>query len=177
MRLRRGDGGGDAEVEIVARQGSALRVRIDGRESAASFEPAADGGAVITLGGRRDRVFAVKLKDRILVAVGPAAFEFREVPEGRSPGARGLAAPEVTAPMPGKVLRILVSEGQTAAAGDGLVVLEAMKMETTLSAETPARIKRVVVAEGQMVDHGAVLLELAPVTPAPSPDESAPRDR
>jgi 3-methylcrotonyl-CoA carboxylase alpha subunit len=176
MRLKRADGGGEFEVEVVARESTTVRARIDGREVRASVEPTADGGAVITLGGWRSRVFAAKVKDRILVALGPAAFEFIEVAEGRSHAARGLAAPEVTAPMPGKVLRILVDEGQTVGAGAALVILEAMKMETTLSAETPARIKRVRVAEGQMVDHGAVLLELAPVSPLPSPAESGPQD-
>ena len=64
--------------------------------------------------------------------------------------------------MPGKVLKILVSDGQAVAAGDPLIVLEAMKMETTLFAEGAAVIRKVRVEANQMVDHGAVLLELSP---------------
>ena len=54
-----------------------------------------------------------------------------------------LAAPEVTAPMPGKVLKILVAEGDSVEAGDALAVLEAMKMETTLYAESAATVKKI----------------------------------
>jgi biotin carboxyl carrier protein len=176
MKLRRVDGGGEFEVEILAREGAALRARINGREVQASVEPAAGGGALIVLNGQRHRVFGAKIRDRILVTAGPASFEFKEIEEGRSHALRGLAAHEITAPMPGKVLRILVIEGQQVEAGDGIVVLEAMKMETTLSAESPALIKKVLVNEGQMVDHGAVLIELAPVRPAPSPHESGTRE-
>lgn len=172
MKLRRADGGGEFEVEILARKDATVRARINGREVEASLEPAPEGGAVIVLNRQRYRVFGAKIRDRILVAAGPASFEFKQIEEGRSHALRGLAAHEITAPMPGKLLRILVKEGQQVEAGDGLVVLEAMKMETTLSAESPARIKKVLVSAGQMVDHGAVLIELAPVSPAPSPHVS-----
>ena len=57
----------------------------------------------------------------------------------------------------------LVKEGARVAANDPLIVLEAMKTETTLSAESPAMVKRVCVQVGQKVDHGATLIELAPV--------------
>ena len=89
--------------------------------------------------------------------------------------ARGLAAAEITAPMPGKVLKVLVHDGDLVEAGQALVVIEAMKMETTLAAESAALVKHVRVEEGQTVDHGAVLIELSP-PPASSGRESAPRD-
>ena len=79
----------------------------------------------------------------------------------------------MTAPMPGKVLKILVSEGDTVAAGDLLVVLEAMKMETTLFAEGAAVIRKIGVTAGQMVDHGAVLLELSPAADSSASESPA----
>ena len=76
--------------------------------------------------------------------------------EGRAAASRGgLAAPEVDAPMPGKVLKMLVAEGEPVEHGDPLIVLEAMKMETTLYAESPAIVAKICVVAGQMVDHGA----------------------
>ncbi len=181
MRLR--SAGGDFEVEILANpnpgDGSAIRARIDGREIDASFERTAGGGAVIVINGSRGsrhRVFGAKIRDRIQVAAGPASFEFQEIEERGARASRGLAAREIVAPMPGKILRILVGEGAQVESGDGLIVLEAMKMETTLAAESPARIKKILVNEGQMVDHGAVLIELAPATPAPSTRESGSPD-
>ncbi len=74
-----------------------------------------------------------------------------------------LMSPTVDAPMPGTVLKILVKEGARVATNDPLLVLEAMKTETTLSAESPAVVKRICVQAGQKVDHGATLIELAPV--------------
>ncbi len=77
--------------------------------------------------------------------------------------------------MPGKVLKVMVRVGDLVEPGQALVVIEAMKMETTLAAESAALVKRVRVEEGQTVDHGAVLIELSP-PPVSSARESAPRD-
>jgi 3-methylcrotonyl-CoA carboxylase alpha subunit len=63
-------------------------------------------------------------------------------------------------PMPGLVRAVLVSEGQEVAEGDRLVVIEAMKMEHTLSATRDGRVAEVVVAEGQQVEAGAMLVRL-----------------
>lgn len=72
-----------------------------------------------------------------------------------------LAPPQIVAPMPGKVLQVLVRAGQRIATGDGLLVLEAMKMEHRIAAEAAATVRTVHVADGQMVDAGIVLVELA----------------
>lgn len=71
-----------------------------------------------------------------------------------------LAPPQIVAPMPGKVLQVLVRAGQHIAAGDELLVLEAMKMEHRIAAEAAATVRAVHVADGQMVDAGIVLIEL-----------------
>ncbi|MGO9452007.1 MAG: acetyl-CoA carboxylase biotin carboxyl carrier protein subunit [Candidatus Binataceae bacterium] len=162
MKLRQSADNREFDVEIAARDGAALSARIDGREVSARFEPIAGGGGIITIADRRFRIASARRKDAILVAVGPRTFEFSRVEEGARRGAHGFAAAEITAPMPGKVLRVMVKEGDVVQPGQPLVVLEAMKMETTLAAESAAIVKRVPVNEGQMVDHGALLVELAP---------------
>ena len=68
----------------------------------------------------------------------------------------------VTAPMPGTVLRVLVTEQATVVAGQPLVVLEAMKMETPLVAPYDAAVEAVHVSEGDRVAAGAILVELGP---------------
>jgi acetyl/propionyl-CoA carboxylase alpha subunit len=67
---------------------------------------------------------------------------------------------KVVAPMPGTVIRVLVSEGDTVRARQPLVVLEAMKMETPLTSPYDATVRSVHVAEGERVAGGAVLVEL-----------------
>jgi biotin carboxyl carrier protein len=64
----------------------------------------------------------------------------------------------IVAPMPGKVLRVLVQPGQDVAARQPLVVVEAMKMENELSSPRAGRVKDVAAVEGQSVEAGRVLI-------------------
>jgi biotin carboxyl carrier protein len=59
--------------------------------------------------------------------------------------------------MPGKIVRLLVTLGQDVAAGQGLVVMEAMKMENELKAPRAGRVKELPVREGQAVETGAFI--------------------
>jgi acyl-CoA carboxylase subunit alpha len=63
-------------------------------------------------------------------------------------------------PMPGQVLRILVAEGQTVKPGDGLVALEAMKMEQTIKATMEGVVRAILVKVGEMVAPGQMLVEI-----------------
>lgn len=65
---------------------------------------------------------------------------------------------EITAPMPGKVIRVLVEEEQSVAEGQGLVVVEAMKMQNEIPSPKQGVVERVLVREGDTVEHGAPLL-------------------
>ena len=70
----------------------------------------------------------------------------------------GTAAPQqVTAPMPGKVVKLLVRVGETVAARQGVAVVEAMKMENELRAPRAGTVAEVRVVEGMSVEAGAVL--------------------
>lgn len=69
-------------------------------------------------------------------------------------------AKPITAPMPGMVLKVLVAPGQQVNKGDGLVILEAMKMENVLKATTSATVKAVKAVERTAVEKGAILIEL-----------------
>ena len=60
--------------------------------------------------------------------------------------------------MPGKIVRVLVKAGDHVTAKQGLVVVEAMKMENELRAARAGRVRELSVAEGQSVDAGTVLL-------------------
>jgi len=94
------------------------------------------------------------------VWVAGEVYVLRPEGVGGSPEHAILAPPQVTAPMPGKVLQVLVETGQRVAAGDGLLILEAMKMEHRITAAANARVRSVQALAGEMVDGGAVLVEL-----------------
>jgi biotin carboxyl carrier protein len=71
----------------------------------------------------------------------------------------GKSGPQrITSPMPGKIVRVLVKTGDQVKAKQGLVVVEAMKMENELRAARDGRVRELSVMEGQSVDAGAVLL-------------------
>jgi biotin carboxyl carrier protein len=93
---------------------------------------------------------------RIPVQIRPAGSFGRQKKEG--PGAVATGPQRVTSPMPGKVVRVLVKPGDHVKDRQGLVVVEAMKMENELRAARDGRVRDVAVAEGQSVDAGAVLL-------------------
>ena len=67
----------------------------------------------------------------------------------------------LVSPMPGRVVRVLAAAGADVAAGQGLVVVEAMKMENELRAPRAGRVAEVAVREGQAVDAGALLAVIA----------------
>jgi len=67
----------------------------------------------------------------------------------------------VTAPMPGLIVRVYVQPGDEVAAGQGVIAMEAMKMENELRSTTAGTVKAVLVQPGQAVEKGAVLVELA----------------
>src|SRR5690606_10751611 len=66
----------------------------------------------------------------------------------------------VTAPMPGLVVRVEVQVGEAVRAGQGVVIVEAMKMENELKAPGDGVVARIEVVAGQTVEKGAVLLVL-----------------
>ena len=65
---------------------------------------------------------------------------------------------QVTAPMPGKVVRVLVSAGESVQANQGIVVVEAMKMQNEIRAPKAGTIERIFISEGQAVASGQPLV-------------------
>jgi 3-methylcrotonyl-CoA carboxylase alpha subunit len=74
--------------------------------------------------------------------------------------AAGAASGVVTAPMPGLVKAVFAAAGEAVTAGQRLAILEAMKMEHTLTAARDGTVAEVLVAEGQQVEAGTALVRL-----------------
>jgi biotin carboxyl carrier protein len=116
-----------------------------------------DGQVALTSDGIR-RQYAVRLGAHSVAVNGPegqSTFALRAEDE-RDEGAA--ASGECRAPLPGAVTKVLVAVGEVVAEGDGLVVLEAMKMEHTLRAGGAGTVTEVRCAPGQQVDVGDLLV-------------------
>ena len=75
----------------------------------------------------------------------------------RGAGAAGSGRASITAPMPGRVVRVLAAEGDEVTAGQGIVVVEAMKMQNEMKAPRSGRVSSIPVKAGDSVNSGAVL--------------------
>lgn len=91
-----------------------------------------------------------------VAAAAPAA-----APTASKPAAAPAGGNVVTAPLNGKITQVLVKAGDQVAAGDTVVMLEAMKMENSITAEAAGTVKAVLVNVGDQVDGGQALVELA----------------
>ena len=69
---------------------------------------------------------------------------------------------DIKAPMPGKVIDIVVNEGDSVLKGAPILILEAMKMENVLKAENDCKIKKVLVTSSESVEKNQILVELEP---------------
>jgi len=119
----------------------------NGRSHTLTAQPGDRRGRwVVGLGGRRYVADAVDERTRAI----------REM----TGGADDLVEKTVVAPMPGLVVKVEVEVGQTVRAGQGVVVVEAMKMENELKAPADGVVARIHVEPRQTVDKGAVLITL-----------------
>jgi biotin carboxyl carrier protein len=160
----------DASVD-----GRTLRVEVSGSDG--RYRVVVDGQAleVDLFDGGRDfvsllidgRSHEVGLERRasgytVVLADDVVAVDLAEATRGEAPALRRTATGPVLvqAPMPGKLVRVLVEAGQTVSAGQGLVVREAMKMENELRAPRAGRVLQVAAREGQTVETGALLVSL-----------------
>ncbi|MCG8457583.1 MAG: biotin/lipoyl-binding protein [Holophagales bacterium] len=167
-----GDGsGGRLTVRYVALGGDRFRVDVErgdptdhhhptpAPERSARWSGTADGVSTLELDGvrRRFRLASGVSGDRLTVHGQGHVTELGVVP--RFPDlAAATVAGACAAPMTGKVIQVLVAEGDRVEAGTPLLILEAMKMEHRLEAQTEGVVTAVRVAEGQMVDPDEVLV-------------------
>jgi len=121
-------------------------------------EPEERQSVVVEVGGRR---LEVSLPGGLSVGGGGAHKAAAAKPRKRAGGKTATTSGDsVAAPMQGTIVKIAVEDGQTVAAGDLVVVLEAMKMENPVTAHKAGTVTGLAVAVGETVTQGSVLCEL-----------------
>ena len=140
--------------------------KINGAEYKCAVEEIEAGKTNVTVNGK---VYTVETEAPAAPAPKPAA---KPAPapkpaaapapkaEAPKPAAAPAAGLQVKSPLPGSVIKVLVSEGQAVKKGDTLLTLESMKMENAIMAEQDGTVKQIAVTPGQTVMQADLLIVL-----------------
>jgi len=135
--------------------------RVDGREVEVDAVLARPDVLSIRIGNKAYEVKCERVGSELHLWVGSKRFA-AEVRDPRSLRARVRATDDqgpkkLTAPMPGKVVRVLAAQGAEVDAGAGVLVVEAMKMQNEVKSPKKGTIQKILVSEGAAVNAGDVL--------------------
>ncbi len=161
LQVHIGDRARFVELEHSARGWS---IHLDGRAVDGDAVEVSPGIYSILLDGRSYEVLVVPAGDgaRLQIQAGEQEFSAELLDprawRGRRHGVlEAEGRQQISAPMPGKVVRVLVRQGDRVEAGQGLLVVEAMKMQNEIRSPKTGVVERLLVAEGQAVNAGKAL--------------------
>ena len=156
---------GEREVKVTVKEIGVARYMVTGaeKEYLVDAHQVQDSVWSILYGTESFEVDVQGRDDEYEVLIGGDCYKFSLMNEQRKAliraGGKGAAGKAlVTSPMPGKVLKLLVAEGEEVQTDQGVIVVEAMKMENELKSAIAGKVKEIFVEEGQVVESGAKLL-------------------
>ena len=158
-----GPNGKKKHVVEFQRNSDGLQVTVDGRAVDADAVQVSPNTFSVVLEGKSFEIHLAGSADGTLkLQCGPHEFTAEVIDprarRGRKHGGLEVEGrQEILAPMPGKVVRLLVEAGDTVEAGQGLFVVEAMKMQNEIRSPKSGKVERVLAKEGQAVNAGEVL--------------------
>ena len=135
-------GGQQIEVDAALTARDVLSVLVSGKAYEIKRERSLQGELHMVIGSAR---YAVDVQD-------PRSLRTRRSIAGAEAGPQ-----KVKAPMPGKIIRVMVAEKDEVKAGQGLIVMEAMKMQNEMKSPKDGRVRKILVAEGSTVNPGDTL--------------------
>jgi 3-methylcrotonyl-CoA carboxylase alpha subunit len=153
------DGDALRAIEATA-SGNGWELRIGERRITAAARFAPDGAATLMLDGAQSRALVLDRGDDIAVFIGGAGWRLARVDPLAPPAGADAHAGRLSAPMPGRVVQLLVAAGDAVRQGQPLIVVEAMKMEHTIAAPRDGKVETVRYAVGDLVEEGAELIAL-----------------
>ena len=150
-------------VEIEEVDKSVYRVSVDGNEFLVDGKKTGRTNYSLIVDNRSFEIEVDNSEDQYRVLVDGRNYHVHLVDErrmrvgGAQSGLQLQGRQKVAVPMPGKVIAVLVSEGDTVEKAQGLVIVEAMKMENEVRSPVPGQVKEIRVKPGDAVEAGAVL--------------------
>ena len=145
--------GVDYEVEIAEVEGNIAKVNVNGIPFEVELQKPINAAKHPTMGTPK-----VQASQPVAPVAKPAAAPAAQ--PALSPAAAPAAGTSVKAPLPGTITDIRVQIGQQVNAGDIVLVLEAMKMQNNIEAETTGKVTSILVKQGDAVMEGSVLLTI-----------------
>jgi acetyl/propionyl-CoA carboxylase alpha subunit len=144
-------------------EGKETEVEIEGKKIPVEFQKIDENLYSILLGGRSIEVGILKSGKRIDVFVDGDLYEFESISDRDREKAKGVVSgvQEIKSPMPSRVVKILKNSDEEVREGEGVIVVEAMKMESELKSPIEGKVKEVKVKEGDAVESGTVLLVIS----------------
>ena len=166
MKLTAEVDGQSYALDLERREGARVEATIDGRRYELEARETEAGAFLLLVDGRvyegrarrasaQGKACEVQLGDEIFRVT---LFDPKRLRGARGAGAEASGRAQVVASMPGKVVRVLVAEGATVEAGDGLVVVEAMKMQNELKSPKSGTVVELRAEAGATVNAGDVLV-------------------
>jgi biotin carboxyl carrier protein len=134
--------GETVEVDAALTARDVLSVLVGGKAYEIKRERSLQGDLHMVIGSAR---YAVDVQD-------PRSLRTRRAAAGAEAGPQ-----KVKAPMPGKIVRVMVNEGDEVKAGQGIIVMEAMKMQNEMKSPKDGKVQKVLTAEGSTVNAGDTL--------------------
>ena len=150
------------EFNSQANQSSPMIAAIDGRTVEVDAAKISSFAYSILIGGRSIEVRVEESAEGLLVRAAGREFQVKVADprswQGRRRGGIELEGrQQVTSPMPGKIVSVLAAPGQKVEAGQGLLVIEAMKMQNEIRSPKSGTVERLFAIEGQTVSAGEIL--------------------
>jgi biotin carboxyl carrier protein len=155
----------DVEITSPIAEGSRMAAIIDGRSVMADTARISPGAYSMLLDGRSFDVTVQEATDGLLVRINGREFKLeiadpRAWRRGRSGSIELAGRQQIAAPLPGKIVRVLAAMGQQVEPGQGLLVIEAMKMQNEIRSPKSGTVEKIV-REGQTVNAGEILAVVA----------------
>jgi biotin carboxyl carrier protein len=158
---------GKTRIVEIERNSNGWKATLDGHGVAADVVEIAPNIFSVLLASQSHEICVTSHPDgKLILQTGRLEF-VAEVHDPRSWSGRrhgGVEAEgrqQIVAPMPGKIIRVLVKAGDTVEAGQGLLVVEAMKMQNQIRSPKSGTVERILSEEGQAVNSGEVLCIVA----------------
>ena len=160
MKLNFDHEGQSISVDLTT-SGKSFRLDVEGETVEAQILQAKDGKLDLLIDVKRVTAYVSSDHTRRWVTVNGRTLLFNKSSGGRrSSSGHQHAAGELTAPMPGQIRAVNVSEGDTVGKGQTLLLLEAMKMEIRVQAPRNGVVKKLFVQQGQTVEREQLLVEI-----------------